>query len=614
MTEPRLLGGRYELDAVVGRGGMAEVYAGRDLRLDRRVAVKALRADLATEPTFQARFRREAQSAASLNHPSIAAVYDTGEDVLDGSTVPYIVMEYVAGRTLRDMLRDDRQLLPERGLEIIDGVLRALEYSHSKGFIHRDIKPANIMITTEREVKVMDFGIARAVHEGTSTMTQTAQVVGTAQYLSPEQARGERVDTRSDVYSTGCVLYEILTGSPPFRGDSPVAIAYQHVREEPIPPSHINPDVPAWADPMVLKAMAKDAGARYQSAADMRADVQRALAGQPVTPAATAAMTAAQPHGGATSTQALPPVDYDENDTGPRRRRWPWVVVPLVLIFLAAMATGGWYLTQGLRDKAPEQVAVPRVVGKPENEARTMLTQRGLGVQVRQRHNGSKPPGVVYDQKPVAGHKVDKNKPVTIFVSQGAKKVTVPSGLVGKSQSEAESSLQEAGLHVGNVTTKNSPEKKGQVLSADPSGGSRVKKGSGVDLVVSGGVATKSVPSVVGQSKESGYAKLRDAGFQVNVKYQTMTAKPEGTIYDQSPDGGSKAEKGSPVTIFVAQKPQSTTPETTTPPGDGSTTTPPSSTTPPGSGGGDGGDGDGGDGDGDGGDGDGGDGDGGIFG
>jgi serine/threonine protein kinase len=236
MTQPRLLGGRYELDGVVGRGGMAEVYRARDLRLDRIVAVKTLREDLARDQTFQARFRREAQSAASLNHPSIVAVYDTGEDEAGHAPVPYIVMEYVDGRTLRDLLREDRRLLPERAMEITDGVLRALEYSHRNGIVHRDIKPGNVMLTREGNVKVMDFGIARAVSDSQATMTQTAQVIGTAQYLSPEQARGERVDARSDLYSTGCLLYELLTGRPPFTGDSPVAIAYQHVRENPIPP------------------------------------------------------------------------------------------------------------------------------------------------------------------------------------------------------------------------------------------------------------------------------------------------------------------------------------------------------------------------------------------
>ena len=282
MTQPRLLGDRYELDGVVGRGGMAEVYRARDLRLDRTVAIKTLRADLARDQTFQARFGREAQSAASLNNPSIVAVYDTGEDLSTGVPIPFIVMEFVDGRTVRDLLIEGHRLLPERTLEITSGVLRALEYSHQAGIVHRDIKPGNVMVTRNGDIKVMDFGIARAMSDAQATMTQTAQVIGTAQYLSPEQARGERVDARSDLYSTGCLMYELLTGRPPFTGDSPVAIAYQHVRENPIPPSRLDPSLPSWADSIVLKAMAKSPNDRYQSAAEMQADIQRAASGMQV--------------------------------------------------------------------------------------------------------------------------------------------------------------------------------------------------------------------------------------------------------------------------------------------------------------------------------------------
>src|SRR6201996_3904513 len=347
MTQPRLLGDRYELDGVVGRGGMAGGSRAHDIRLDRTVAIKTLRTDLARDQTFQARFRREAQSAASLNHPSIVAVYDTGEDMVGHTPVPYIVMEYVDGRTLRELLRDDRRLLPERALEITDGVLRALDYSHRNGIVHRDIKPANVMVTRNGDIKVMDFGIARAVSDTQATMTQTAQVIGTAQYLSPEQARGERVDARSDLYSTGCLLYELLTGRPPFTGDSPVAIAYQHVREDPVPPSRLDPDVPPWADAIVLKAMAKSPADRYQTAADMRADLQRAASGMPVAAAPPTRFDMYPQHtqrigntgtimAGATS--QIPPVeDYDyagrgydyagRGGGGGSSRRWiPWVL------------------------------------------------------------------------------------------------------------------------------------------------------------------------------------------------------------------------------------------------------------------------------------------------
>src|SRR3954471_23151491 len=281
-TEARLLGGRYELGEVLGFGGMAEVHRGRDVRLGRDVAIKMLRSDLARDPGFQGRFRREAQSAASLNHPSIVAVYDTGEETAGGEAAPYIVMEYVEGRTLRQVLEAEGRLLPQRALELTAQICAALDQAHRAGIVHRDVKPGNVMLTPGGEVKVMDFGIARAVTGTGATMTQTAAVIGTAHYLSPEQARGEHVDARSDVYSTGCLLYELLTGAPPFSGESAVAVAYQHVREDPTPPSAVEPDVPPSVDAIVLVAMAKNPANRYASAAEMRADLERAMSGRPV--------------------------------------------------------------------------------------------------------------------------------------------------------------------------------------------------------------------------------------------------------------------------------------------------------------------------------------------
>jgi DNA-binding CsgD family transcriptional regulator len=277
-----LLAGRYELGELLGRGGMAEVRRAVDVRIGRSVAVKQLRANLAIDPTFQARFRREAQSAAALNHPTIVAVYDTGEEIdpLSGVSRPYVVMELIEGPTLRDVLREGRKILPERALELTQGVLEALSYSHKAGIVHRDIKPANVMITPNGGVKVMDFGIARAVADTSATMTQTAAVIGTAQYLSPEQARGETVDARSDLYSAGCLLYELLAGRPPFVGDSPVNVAYQHVREAAVAPSQLDPELTPEIDAVVLKALAKDPDDRYQSAGAMKADISRVLSGE----------------------------------------------------------------------------------------------------------------------------------------------------------------------------------------------------------------------------------------------------------------------------------------------------------------------------------------------
>src|SRR5919198_212937 len=282
MTTPRLLSNRYELGETLGYGGMSEAHRGKDVRLGRDVAVKVLRADLARDPQFQERFRREAQNAAALNHPAIVAVYDTGETRTSYGPLPYIVMEYVDGRTLRDIVKTEGPLPGQRAMEIMADVCAALDFSHRHGIVHRDVKPANVMITRNGAVKVMDFGIARAVHDGQAAMTQTAAVIGTAQYLSPEQARGEAVDARSDVYAAGCVLFELLVGHPPFVGDSPVSVAYQHVREDPRAPSEINPEISPDVDAVVLKALAKNPANRYQSAGEMRADLLRAASGRPV--------------------------------------------------------------------------------------------------------------------------------------------------------------------------------------------------------------------------------------------------------------------------------------------------------------------------------------------
>ena len=529
MTQPRLLGGRYELDGVVGRGGMAEVYRARDIRLDRIVAIKTLRTDLARDQIFQARFRREAQSAASLNHPSIVAVYDTGEDMTSGVPVPYIVMEYVDGRTVRDLLQEGHRLLPERSLEIIDGVLRALDYSHQAGIVHRDIKPGNVMVTRNGDIKVMDFGIARAMSDAQATMTQTAQVIGTAQYLSPEQARGERVDSRSDLYSTGCLLYELLTGRPPFTGDSPVAIAYQHVRENPVPPSRVDPDVPPWADAIVLKAMAKSPADRYQTAADMRADLQRAASGMPVAAAPptrfdmypqTQRMGTGAMMAGATS--QIPPVedydyagrDYDyagrgRGGGGGTSRRWiPWVLG--VVLVIAVVGGVAYYLLAG----AGKTYAVPLVNGEPVATAQAQIKAQHLRSTVVYRNSSSVKANMVINSNPAEGNNVPANTLVTLFVSKGQAPVAVPN-VVGQQQDQAAATLQSKGFKVDTKTDATSSSPAGQVISQNPSGGTAAP-GATITITVSGGAV--SVPSVVGDSQQTASQILTTAGFQVSVQ------------------------------------------------------------------------------------------------
>ena len=574
MTQPRLLGGRYELDGVVGRGGMAEVYRARDIRLDRIVAIKTLRADLARDQIFQARFRREAQSAASLNHPSIVAVYDTGEDMVTGLPVPYIVMEYVDGRTVRDLLQEGHRLLPERSLEIIDGVLRALDYSHQAGIVHRDIKPGNVMVTRKGDVKVMDFGIARAMSDAQATMTQTAQVIGTAQYLSPEQARGERVDSRSDLYSTGCLLYELLTGRPPFTGDSPVAIAYQHVRENPVPPSRVDPDVPAWADAIVLKALAKSPGDRYQTAADMRADLQRAASGMPVAAAPptrldmypqTQRMGAGTMMGGATS--QIPPVEdydyagqgYDGRAWGGGTRRWiPWVLGLVVVV--GVVAGVAYYLLAG----GGKTYAVPLVNGEPVAQAQQQIQAQHLRSTVVDQASSSVKQGLVINSNPQQGNNVPANTVVTLFVSKGAAPVAVPN-VVGQQETAAESALQNAGFKAAVKNDPTSSAPLGQVTAQSPSQGTAAP-GSTVTITVSGGAVT--VPSVVGDSQATANQILTQAGFQVSVQQGSGPAQyTNGTVFNQVPGNGSAA-KGSTVTIYVQNGASPTgSPSAPSPPG-----------------------------------------------
>jgi eukaryotic-like serine/threonine-protein kinase len=582
MTQPRLLGGRYELDGVVGRGGMAEVYRARDIRLDRIVAVKTLREDLARDQTFQARFRREAQSAASLNHPSIVAVYDTGEDMLGPTPVPYIVMEYVDGRTLRDLLRDDRRLLPERALEITDGVLRALDYSHRNGIVHRDIKPGNVMLTRAGDVKVMDFGIARAVSDAQATMTQTAQVIGTAQYLSPEQARGERVDARSDLYSTGCLLYELLTGRPPFTGDSPVAIAYQHVRENPIPPSRVDPEIPAWADSIVLKAMAKDPGDRYQSAGEMRNDIQRALQGMPVAaPTRLDAYQGTRRMGQATQmggrTGAIPPYDYGPEDGPPDgggRKKWPWIVAAVVALALIAGLIWGFNYISG----SGSNYAVPDVVGLPLATAEKEVVNQHLLAQPVAEASNSVTKGDVIRTNPPNGTTVAKGSTVRLFYSTGAAQVTVPN-VKGENVTTATSALEAKGFTVSVQQAPDSTAPQGTVARQNPTSGTSAPKGSTVTIFISGGGTA--VPGVVGDSQQGATQQLENDGFTVNVVMNSGSGSQgfsPGSVWKTDPAAGTLLSKGSSVTIFVVPQP-TPTPSTPSPsPSSPSPSSPPPST------------------------------------
>ncbi|MFG2904251.1 Stk1 family PASTA domain-containing Ser/Thr kinase [Kitasatospora sp. NPDC048286] len=614
MEEPRRLGGRYELGGVLGRGGMAEVYLAHDTRLGRSVAVKTLRADMARDPSFQARFRREAQSAASLNHPAIVAVYDTGEDYIDGISIPYIVMEYVEGSTLRELLHSGRRLLPERALEMTIGILQALEYSHRAGIVHRDIKPANVMLTRQGNVKVMDFGIARAMGDAGMTMTQTSAVIGTAQYLSPEQAKGEQVDARSDLYSTGCLLYELLTVRPPFVGDSPVAVAYQHVREEPQPPSVFDPEVRPEVDAIVLKALAKDRDYRYQSADEMRDDIERFLDGLPVAAAQQAGYgmgpagygydqngypqqhdpygqtnVLPQQPGGPTTVlpQASGQPGYQDDGYGqtyagapggagdgyddgygrggrrgeeqPKKSNTSWIVLAVAAVLVLV---GTFFVAQAMfsdkGDKEAAKVTAPNLVGKTLAEAKTAAAAVGPKLVVTEGEKVACPDtnikkDQVCTQNPAAGGQVVETATITVQISSGPAKAPVPA-VVGKPKDQATKALADAGFT--NVTTEYKDDDtaaQDTVTAQDPAANAAADPSTPIKLTVSQGKTKVNVPNVVGAQKEDAMATLQGLGFQVDASKTVAAPDPSkvNTVAVQSVQANTKAPVNTKIALTV---------------------------------------------------------------
>ncbi|MDQ1483914.1 MAG: eukaryotic-like serine/threonine-protein kinase [Actinomycetota bacterium] len=608
----RLLGGRYQVGELIGRGGMAEVHAGHDTRLGRTVAIKVLRADLARDPSFLARFRREAPSAAGLNHPSIVAVYDSGEDEDTESSgrkvaLPYIVMEYIEGRTLREILSETKVMEPAEAARVTEGVLDALAYSHRMGIVHRDIKPANVMLTPNGDVKVMDFGIARAIADTAATMTQTQSVIGTAQYLSPEQAQGTPVDARSDLYSAGCLLFELLTGRTPFVGDSPVSVAYQHVGQAPQAPSVFQPGLSSDMDAVVLHALAKDRDARYQDASQFRADLAAARTGAPISSAAhgTAAgagvgaaalsgdptmaigQTIAQTsptqvvrapgvpaQGGSGATTSLPPIGTDPTVQPRKRRKATYallalaVIAALVLIGFAArsmLATG----------KAVPQLTVPSVTGLTQAEAAARLTSAGFVPKVSKATNAAEK-GTVFDENPPANERRPAKSTVTIFVSTGRGQTEVPD-VTGFALGSARASIKDAHLSVGRVESVDDPKvDKGKVIETVPKARSSVPANSAVVIRIASGKVK--VPDVVGNGSGDAQKRLTDARLKYKTRFE-FSAKPEGTVLSQT-HGGETVDLGTQIDLVVAQAAPPTAPPTTQPPAP-PTTQPPATTTPP---------------------------------
>ncbi len=529
---------------------MAKVFLGTDTVLGRTVAVKVLAPQFADDDGFVMRFRREAQAAASIGHPHIVSVFDTGSD--DG--VHFIVMEYVEGRTLAEILVGGGRILPDRAIDIAMDVCRALEAAHAQGVIHRDIKPGNIMLDPRGDVKVTDFGIAR-VTTTADTVAQTAAILGTASYLSPEQAQGQPVDGRSDIYSLGCVLYEMVTGRPPFLGDSPVAVASKQVLEQPTPPSRLNPDVTADLDAVILRALAKNPANRYQSAEEMRADLERAKRGLPVeaTPLLPAGATQVLDRPPAHATEVLPPTEPE------RRTNWVPIVVTIVLIALLGALL--WFLAANVLNNDDQQtgvnVTVPDVVGKSRTQAEQDLTEADLEIGTITRipaADDTQQPGTVVEQDPAANAEVESGTAVDLTIVAAPEAVTIPD-LEGASPEDAQAALLDLGLEPAGPTEEPSdtvPE--GAVTRTDPAAGSEVDPASTVTIFVSTGAEQVAVPEVRCQSFGSAQNELDQAGLNSVISSESVPINPAcplgNKVAAQDPAPGTQVDPGTTVTLF----------------------------------------------------------------
>ena len=553
MTTPQHLSDRYELGEIIGFGGMSEVHLARDLRLHRDVAVKVLRADLARDPSFYLRFRREAQNAAALNHPAIVAVYDTGEAVTPSGPLPYIVMEYVDGVTLRDIVHNDGPMPPRRSLEVIADACQALNFSHQHGIIHRDVKPANIMISDTGAVKVMDFGIARALADTGNSVTQTAAVIGTAQYLSPEQARGESVDARSDVYSLGCVLYEMLTGEPPFVGDSPVAVAYQHVREDPTPPSQKRAGISAELDAVVLKALTKNPDNRYQTAAEMRADLVRVHSGEkPEAPKvlthAERTMMMAPSRSGSRDGSGSTPVSYDYTDAG-RGSVGRWLVAAAILAILTVVVTLAINMVGG----KPRAVQVPDVRGQVSADAIASLQNKGFKIRTQQKPDNTVPPDHVIKTDPAGNSSVNAGDEILISVSTGPEQREVPD-VSALSYAEAVKKLTAAGFgKFKQSEAPSNPDQKDKVLNTVPPANQTSAITNEITIVIGTGPRTREIPDVGGETADLATKNLNTLGFPTVLTATVDSTEPAGQVLATEPAAGAAVPLDSPITLKVSK-------------------------------------------------------------
>lgn len=534
-----IFGRRYRVTEKIGSGGMAEVYKAVDEVLGRTVAVKVLHSHYASDPAFVARFRQEAQAAANLSHPGIVNIYDWGQD----DNTYYIVMEYVRGTDLKSLVEERGPIDAVKVAEYAAQVCAALSVAHGYDIIHRDIKPHNIVLTPDGTVKVMDFGIARA---GNTQMTQTGSVLGTAHYVSPEQAQGRSLTATSDLYSLGVVLYELTTGRVPFDADTPVAVALKHVNDDPVPPRELNPAIPSGLEAVILRAMRKNPADRYASAEEMRRDLTRVASGRTVeTP----------PPSRADETSVMPAVGGAADRPGssrvrpvPRRRNpWPWVA--LVALLLIAGLAAAWAF--GLFDTEPK-VVVPDLVGMTELEAQEALESVELSVGPIEYRHSEEPSGTVISHDPSAGSEVAPGSEVELTISSGIEQFAIPD-LVGLTESEALAELRKAGFELNTIERRFSGEPDGVVIEQTPAAGEQAPAGALVTLVISKGVEIKKVPSVTGKSLADARSILEADGFRVNVVEEFSDTVSQGLVISQSPDGNASLEAGGQVTIRVSK-------------------------------------------------------------
>ncbi len=516
----RVLGDRYQLGAMIGTGGMSDVFIADDLRLHREVAIKVLRSDLARDPSFVTRFNKEALSVAALNHPGIVSVYDSGKEETPSGVMPYIVMEYVEGKTLREIIHKGERFPLQRAVEIVEGILTALQYSHKNGIVHRDIKPGNIMITDSGDTKVMDFGIARALADSGATLTSTWNIVGTAQYLSPEQATGGQADARSDLYSVGCLFYELVSGKPPFSGETPVAIAYQHVSTPLTPVTDIEPSLDPALNNFFSISLAKDPADRYQSANAMLKDLKKLAKGEGIT------------------TQ-IPRTKKPMN-----RNR----IAALVLSLVVLIGGASFFV---FNPNSSVIVDLPNVVGLTEAQAREQLS--GFTITIQRAPDPRIPRDRVSNQLPLATTRVSQGSSVTLTLSDGPGDAIVPTGLIGKPLEEVRTALVAAGLRVSRTVAVDSEQEPGIVLKVTPEPGSTVEAGTGVVLEIASG--NVQVPQLIGVTEIEARTLLTQAGFLVKTVEAYDANQPIGVVLAQAPSGGETKIIGSSVTITVNKAP-----------------------------------------------------------